>query len=272
MRLLKGCVIAVLVTAQVVWTGSAIAADESPPKAVLVTGATSGIGLKITERLAAEGYFVYAGARKPEDMERLNAMDNVRAVRLDVTYPEDIAAAVEAISAAGRGLHGVVNNAGVVTIGPLIETDIEELEFLFDVNVYGPYRVTMAFAPLLLESQGRVVNISSISGILSGPFLGHYSMSKHAIEAYTDSSPRNWCRSAYRSVPSNPATTTPTSPRASCGASSRKDSTSSRHASGIACSSCWTASATARNSGSRTRWPRRCCAPCSIRSRGGATW
>ncbi|MEQ8207482.1 MAG: SDR family NAD(P)-dependent oxidoreductase, partial [Woeseia sp.] len=94
--------------------------------------------------------------------------------------------AVGSIAEAGRGLYGVVNNAGVAIMGPLIETDVEELEWLFDVNVYGPYRVTKAFAPLLLESGGRVVNITSISGILSGAFLGHYSMSKHALEAYTD--------------------------------------------------------------------------------------
>ncbi len=160
-------------------------ADDSK-KAVLVTGASSGIGLKITEVLAAQGYFVYAGARKPADLERLDAMENVQALRLDVTYPEDIEAAVATVTAAGRGLFGIVNNAGVAIMGPLIETDIQELEWLFDVNVYGPYRITQAFAPLVLEQQGRVVNISSISGILSGGMLGQYSMSKHALEAYTD--------------------------------------------------------------------------------------
>lgn len=160
-------------------------ADDSK-KAVLVTGASSGIGLKITEVLAAQGYFVYAGARKPADLERLDAMENVQALRLDVTYPEDIEAAVATVTAAGRGLFGIVNNAGVAMMGPLIETDIQELEWLFDVNVYGPYRITQAFAPLVLEQQGRVVNISSISGILSGGMLGQYSMSKHALEAYTD--------------------------------------------------------------------------------------
>ncbi|MGB5245656.1 MAG: SDR family oxidoreductase, partial [Woeseia sp.] len=159
---------------------------ETTQKAVLVTGASSGIGLKITEVLAADGYFVYAGARKPADLERLDAMENVQAVRLDVTYAEDIAAALATIEKAGRGLYGIVNNAGVALLGPLIETDIEELEWLFDVNVYGPYRITQAFAPLVLETKGRVVNISSISGILSGGMLGQYSMSKHALEAYTD--------------------------------------------------------------------------------------
>lgn len=176
----------ILAVMAVTWLVAGVHAEDVAPKAVLVTGATSGIGLEITETLAANGYFVYAGARKPADMERLDAMENVEAVRLDVTWPEDIEAAVAQVHAGGRGLYGVVNNAGIATVGSLIETDIEELERTFEVNVYGPYRVTQAFAPLLLESGGRVINISSISGILSAGLAGHYSMSKHAIEAYTD--------------------------------------------------------------------------------------
>lgn len=178
-------IVRILLLVAALAAGGAARADVEPP-AVLVTGASSGIGLSITRLLATNGYFVYAGARKDADIERLDAMDNVEALRLDVTYPEHIEAAVARVRAAGRGLHGVVNNAGVASVGPLIETDIEELEWLFDVNVYGPYRITRAFAPLLLESGGRVVNISSISGILSSGMFGHYSMSKHALEAYTD--------------------------------------------------------------------------------------
>jgi NAD(P)-dependent dehydrogenase (short-subunit alcohol dehydrogenase family) len=69
----------------------------------------------------------------------------------------------------------------------LIEADISEVEFLFDVNVFGVFRVTKAFAPLVIESQGRIVNISSISGVVSGRGYGIYSASKHAVEAFTDS-------------------------------------------------------------------------------------
>lgn len=160
--------------------------EADAQKAVLVTGATSGIGLKITERLAAEGVHVYAGARKPEDVERLNRMQNVSAVRLDVTSDADIVAALARIGADDRGLWGIVNNAGVANIGPMIEQSEADLRFLFDVNVFGPFRVTQAFAPLVIESGGRIVNISSISGVLSGSYFGAYSMSKHAVEAYTD--------------------------------------------------------------------------------------
>ncbi|MBK6489729.1 MAG: SDR family NAD(P)-dependent oxidoreductase [Gemmatimonadetes bacterium] len=165
-----------------------IAAQQatSAQRAVLVTGASSGIGRRITETLAKQGLFVYAGARKAEDIAELSRIPNVQGVRLDVTVPSEIAAAVETVRRGGRGLHGVVNNAGVAVVGPLIEIEERELTALFDVNTFGPYRITKAFAPLLIESKGRVVTISSISGILSGPFFGAYSMSKHAVEAFGD--------------------------------------------------------------------------------------
>jgi NAD(P)-dependent dehydrogenase (short-subunit alcohol dehydrogenase family) len=164
-------------------TGEAAAAQ----KAVLVTGASTGIGRKITEDLAGRGIFVYAGARKDSDIKELNAIDNVKAIRLDVTIQEEIDAAVETIAKEGRGLYGLVNNAGVAIVAPLIEVDEGELDFLFDVNIYGPYRITKAFSPMLIESKGRISTISSISGILSGTLFGPYSMSKHAMEAYSDS-------------------------------------------------------------------------------------
>ncbi len=162
-------------------------ASGNTPRAVLVTGASSGIGRLITERLAADGVFVYAGARKQKDIDDLNRLENVQAVRLDVTIQDEIDAAVETVLTGGRGLFGIVNNAGVVNLGPLIEVEEDDIDFLFDVNVYGPYRITKAFSPLIIESKGRIVNISSISGVLSGSLSGVYSMSKHAIEAYTDS-------------------------------------------------------------------------------------
>jgi NAD(P)-dependent dehydrogenase (short-subunit alcohol dehydrogenase family) len=164
----------------------ACAEGPDDQKAVLVTGASSGIGRKITERLATEGYFVYAGARKNRDLAELDAIENVQSLRLDVTVDADIEAAVATVTEGGRGLYGLVNNAGVAVIGPLIEVPEDELAFQLAVNVFGPYRITQAFAPLIIESKGRITTIGSISGILSGPMLGIYSMSKHAIEAYTD--------------------------------------------------------------------------------------
>jgi NAD(P)-dependent dehydrogenase (short-subunit alcohol dehydrogenase family) len=163
-----------------------LAAQQATTSAVLVTGASSGIGRKIAEALAARGTFVYAGARKAEDIAELSRIPNMQGVKLDVTVPGDIAAAVETVKKGGRGLHGVVNNAGIAIVGPLIEHEEREMEQIFQVNTLGPWRVTKAFAPMLIESKGRVVTVSSISGILSGGFLGAYSMSKHAIEAFSD--------------------------------------------------------------------------------------
>ena len=163
-----------------------LVADESAgQKAVLVTGASSGIGLKITETLSANGFYVYAGARKAEDLARLDAMENVSSVRLDVTIQKDIDAAAEFVKAQGRGLWGVVNNAGVALYSPLSTGPESELKLTFDINVYGPFRVNQAFLPMLIESGGRTTVISSISGFIPGR-SGSYSMSKFAVEGYTD--------------------------------------------------------------------------------------
>jgi NAD(P)-dependent dehydrogenase (short-subunit alcohol dehydrogenase family) len=164
-----------------------IDATAADTRAVLVTGASSGIGRNIAERLASEGYFVYAGARKDNDINALSAMDNIQGIRLDVTIQADIDAAVEAVRDGGRGLYGIVNNAGVVVMGILAETAESELDFVFDVNVYGPYRIVKAFAPFIVESKGRMTHISSMAGIKSSPAYGVYGMSKHALEAYSDS-------------------------------------------------------------------------------------
>lgn len=172
------------------FTGFAQEPESDPPqyprKAVLITGASSGIGLRTTEMLAANGFHVYAGARKKEDLARLDAMEHVSAVRLDVTVQAEIDAAVEFVEAQGRGLHGLINNAGVVVLAPLIEVSEEDMDFQFDVNVFGPYRVTKAFAPLLIESQGRISTTGSISGFVTWGFGGPYTMSKHAVEAFAD--------------------------------------------------------------------------------------
>jgi NAD(P)-dependent dehydrogenase (short-subunit alcohol dehydrogenase family) len=182
-------VIKALVLAAVVWLSPQLAAaqQDDGQKAVLITGASSGIGRNMAETLAREGYYVYAGARKQADIDALSAIDNITGIQLDVNEQEEIDAAVEFVRAQGRGLYGLVNNAGVAIIAPLIEVDEDDLFFQMNVNVFGPYRVTKAFAPLIIASKGRITTTGSISGILSGTLFGPYSMSKHAIEAYTDS-------------------------------------------------------------------------------------
>jgi NAD(P)-dependent dehydrogenase (short-subunit alcohol dehydrogenase family) len=161
-------------------------ADDSRRPAVLVTGASAGIGRKVAERLASEGYYVFAGARKEQDLNALDAMPNVRGVRLDVTSPSDVVAAVALVRGSGRPLHGIVNNAGVAVVDPVLSTRDEDFDFQMQVNVYGVFRVTKAFAPLVIESKGRIVNISSISAFLSDSGTSAYTMSKAAVEAFTN--------------------------------------------------------------------------------------
>jgi NAD(P)-dependent dehydrogenase (short-subunit alcohol dehydrogenase family) len=161
-------------------------ADDSQRPAVLVTGASAGIGRKVAERLASEGYYVFAGARKDQDLKALDVIPNVRGVRLDVTSPSDVAAAVELVRGSGRPLHGIVNNAGVAVVDPVLSTRDEDFDFQMQVNVYGVFRVTKAFAPLVIESKGRIVNISSISAFLSDTGTSAYTMSKAAVEAFTN--------------------------------------------------------------------------------------
>jgi NAD(P)-dependent dehydrogenase (short-subunit alcohol dehydrogenase family) len=161
-------------------------AEPKAQRAVLVTGASSGIGRKTAELLAQNGFHVYATARKDDDLKALAAIPNVQALRLDVTSPEQIDAAVKTVQEGGRGLYGLINNAGVAVLAPLIEVSEKDLAFQFDANVYGPYRLTKAFAPLLIASKGRVLTTGSISGIVTWAMGGPYTMSKHAVEAFTD--------------------------------------------------------------------------------------
>jgi len=155
-------------------------------ESILVTGASTGIGRNLAETLAGNGYHVYAGARKDKDLAELNAIDNVTAVRLDVTKQDQIDAVVAMIRENGTGLYGLVNNAGVLGGDDIVDTPVEDQTFVYAVNVEGVYRITKAFAPLVIESKGRIVTTGSIAGTLSWPGGSAYSGSKHWIEALTD--------------------------------------------------------------------------------------
>jgi len=176
------------VTVALVCLAAADTAVAESQKSILVTGASTGIGRNLAETLAATGYHVYAGARKDKDLAALDAIDNITAVKLDVTDQEQIDAVVEMITEKGTGLYGLVNNAGVGGGGQVIDASIEDQAFIYKVNVEGVYRTTKAFAPLVVETKGRIVTTGSIAGTISSfPGFSAYSGSKHWIEAFTDS-------------------------------------------------------------------------------------
>lgn len=152
---------------------------------VLVTGASSGIGNCITRALAERGNLVYATVRKERDIAALKEIKNVIPLMMDVRDPTQVQDAFKQVKSAGCGLYGLINNAGVGEIGMLSTWTDDEMYDIFNINVFGPHRVTNAFLPLLLESRGRIVNIGSQGGMLSMRYFGPYTMTKHALEAYT---------------------------------------------------------------------------------------
>jgi NAD(P)-dependent dehydrogenase (short-subunit alcohol dehydrogenase family) len=156
-------------------------------KTALITGAAGGLGRRTAEHLAARGFHVFGGDL-PAAVAGAPALDGVTWIDLDVTEGASIDAAVSAVGEHTDGLDAIVNFAGILAVGSMIELPIETVKRVVEVNVFGTYRVNQAFFPLLRARKGRVVNISSETGWQSGgPFNGAYALSKHAIEAYTDS-------------------------------------------------------------------------------------
>ena len=165
-------------------------------KTVVITGASTGIGRAAAEYLAGEGWTVFAGVRKHSDGEPLKATNsNIHPLILDVAKPDQVKAAVATVAKAldGQTLTGLVNNAGIANMGPLAVQPLDQFRQHFEVNVFGLLSATQAFLPLLGMDEtrtgepGRIVNITSVGGRISAPFLGAYTATKHAVEAMTDS-------------------------------------------------------------------------------------
>lgn len=163
----------------------------STPRAVLVTGASSGTGRACALRLSEGGFTVFAAVRTQRDAERLE-QDGARrltAVILDVTKEDTIAASVRTIrdAVAGAGLAGLVNNAGIAVTGPVELVPVDALRRQFEVNVFGQVAVTQAFLPLLRAARGRIVNIGSVGARVALPFAAPLNASKAAFESISDS-------------------------------------------------------------------------------------
>jgi NAD(P)-dependent dehydrogenase (short-subunit alcohol dehydrogenase family) len=149
---------------------------------VLVTGATRGIGRATTQWLAGRGWDVIAGVRRAEDAEGLTG-ERITAVPLDITDADQVAALDGVLPSQ---LDAVVNNAGVVVAGPVEATPAAELRRQLEVNVVGQASVTQAVLPRLRASRGRVIFLSSVSGLIATPMFGPYNASKFALEGLAD--------------------------------------------------------------------------------------
>ena len=165
--------------------------DQSSPArpAVVITGTSTGIGAAAAKELAGRGFRVFAGIRQAADGERLAAMSpEIVPLPLDVTDEAQIAAAAEAVgrSVGVAGLAGLVNNAGIVVAGPVEILPLDDLRRQLEVNVIGQVAVMQAMMPMLRKARGRIVNVGSVNGRITPPYMAAYAASKHALEAITN--------------------------------------------------------------------------------------
>jgi len=160
-------------------------------KAVVVTGASSGIGRATALALAERGFRVFAGVRKTKDGESLSSESGglVVPIILDVTDASAVAAAAESVRAelGARGLDGLVNNAGIASPAPVEYMSAEVLRRQFEVNVFGQVTVIQAFLPLVRRARGRIVNVGSVGSHIAMPFGGALCGSKAAFSLLSDS-------------------------------------------------------------------------------------
>jgi NAD(P)-dependent dehydrogenase (short-subunit alcohol dehydrogenase family) len=158
---------------------------NGPSRVVLITGASSGIGRATAQLLAGQGYRVFGGGRAPATTPPLAG---VELVPLDVRDEASVKACVEAVCSRAGRIDALINNAGVNLVGAVEETSIGQAQALFDTNVIGVLRMIQAVLPgMRRQGAGRIVNISSILGLIPAPFMGVYASTKHAIEGLSES-------------------------------------------------------------------------------------
>ena len=162
----------------------------SDRKVWFITGSSTGFGRELAQEALRAGYRVIATARKPEVLRDVieENPENARAVKLDVTKPEEVTDAIAtAINEFGR-IDYLVNNAGYGSIGAIEETTDEQIRRQFDTNFFGVLNVTRAALPILRkQGSGHIFNISSVGGFVSFPSAGIYCASKFALEAISES-------------------------------------------------------------------------------------
>ncbi|CAM9321195.1 unnamed protein product, partial [Heterosigma akashiwo] len=156
--------------------------------AILVSGASQGIGRDAAIALAKQGFSVYAGVRKEMDAASLESegFDNLIPIFLDVQNSSQIQEALVTVSSSGLQFVGLINNAGVLDRSFLESQSIEDIKWMYDVNVIGLIELSQAFLPLLRESKGRIVNMGSVASFLSVPGLAAYAGTKFALRGLSD--------------------------------------------------------------------------------------
>ena len=166
-------------------------ASMGRPRAVVVTGASSGIGRASAMKLARSGFRVFAGVRKEEDagaLEEAAPAGRLTPLFIDVTDEHLVASAASTVEEAvgGEGIAGLVNNAGMGEAWPLEYVPLEEFRRQFEVNVFGHLAVTQALLPLIRAATGRIVNVGSVGGRITMPFAGTLSAPRRALVAVND--------------------------------------------------------------------------------------
>ncbi|TCM45014.1 oxidoreductase [Kribbella sp. VKM Ac-2568] len=155
-------------------------------KTVLVTGASSGMGKATAERLLADGYVVYAAARRVDRMRDLEDL-GATVLAMDITKDDDIVAAVDRITAERGGVDVLVNNAGFGMYGAMEDTTIADARYQFEVNLFGLARLTQLALPAMrAKGAGKIVNLSSMGGRIYTPLGSWYHATKHAVEGWSD--------------------------------------------------------------------------------------
>ena len=155
-------------------------------KTALVTGASSGMGKEIAKRLIEDGLQLYVAARHVEEMDDLARL-GAKPLRMDISKEEEIKAAVDAILGEVDAVDVLVNNAGFGLYGPIEDIGLDEARYQFEVNVFGPARLTQLLLPAMRKKgSGTIVNITSMGGKMYTPLGGWYHATKHALEGWSD--------------------------------------------------------------------------------------
>ena len=163
-------------------------------KSIVITGVSTGIGRDALSLLHKKGYNIFGSVRKEADAKKLSESYPERFTPLifDVQNHDEVVKAAKVVFETCDVLHALINNAGIAVPGPLQHMSEKDFERQLDINLKSVRRITNLFLPLLGAAPnfknvpGRIINISSISGLFNSPFNGAYSISKHALESMTD--------------------------------------------------------------------------------------